>query len=187
MGGDSLEESDKSWWERHKSWITILIFVLIILATIIVIVFIGFGGLNATWPQVLFARGETLKQIYTPGIFAARKKTMMQGFVFDPQNEKSLDLKYGSFIHFFAGLPQRCEAFLIIPNNHFLRVFIVFTCLWPAKAWNVFLKDEKCLFIQFSEGKCQINAKSISLSLAASLSIQTLYRYTKSIHIGTYL
>ena len=48
MGGDSLEESDKSWWERHKSWITILIFVLIILATIIVIVFIGFGGLNAT-------------------------------------------------------------------------------------------------------------------------------------------
>jgi len=48
MGGDSLEEADKSWWERHKSWITILIFLLIILATIIVIVFIGFGGLNAT-------------------------------------------------------------------------------------------------------------------------------------------
>jgi len=48
MGGDSLEEADKSWWERNKSWITILIFVLIILATIIVIVFIGFGGLNAT-------------------------------------------------------------------------------------------------------------------------------------------
>ena len=80
------------------------------------------------------------------------------------------------------------RPFLIIPNNHFLRVFIVFTCLWPAKAWNVFLKDEKCLFIQFSEGKCQINAKSISLSLAASLSIQTLYRYTKSVHnICTYL
>ena len=48
MGGDSLEEADKSWWERNKSWITILIFVLIILATIIVIIFIGFGGLNAT-------------------------------------------------------------------------------------------------------------------------------------------
>ena len=48
MGGDSLEEADKSWWERNKSWITILIFVLIILATIIVILFIGFGGLNAT-------------------------------------------------------------------------------------------------------------------------------------------
>merc|ERR1712083_1251714 len=47
MGGESLE-ADKSWWERHKSWITILIFVLIILATIIVIIFIGFGGLNAT-------------------------------------------------------------------------------------------------------------------------------------------
>ena len=48
MGGESMEEADKSWWERHKSWITILIFVLIILATIIVILFIGFGGLNAT-------------------------------------------------------------------------------------------------------------------------------------------
>ena len=48
MGGDSLEESDKSWWESHKSWITITIFLLIILATIIVIVFIAFGGLNAT-------------------------------------------------------------------------------------------------------------------------------------------
>ena len=48
MGGDSLEEADKSWWERNKSWITILIFVLIILATVIVILFIGFGGLNPT-------------------------------------------------------------------------------------------------------------------------------------------
>ena len=48
MGGDSLEEADKSWWERHKSWITIVIFLLIIVATIIVIVFIGFGGLNTT-------------------------------------------------------------------------------------------------------------------------------------------
>ena len=47
MGGDSLEEADKSCWERHKSWITILIFVYIILATIIIIVLISFGGLNA--------------------------------------------------------------------------------------------------------------------------------------------
>ena len=48
MGGDSLEEADKSCWERHKSWITIVILLLIIVATIIVIVFIGFGGLNTT-------------------------------------------------------------------------------------------------------------------------------------------
>ena len=82
---------------------------------------------------------------------------------------------------FLQALLKDARPFFIIPNYHFLRVFIVSTCLWPAYVFE--LKDGRCLFIQFPEGKCQINAKSISLSfsLAASVSIQhtahTIYNW----------
>ena len=72
------------------------------------------------------------------------------------------------YLIFCRPLSMMWSPFLIIPKYNFLHVSILSKGLY---AWNVFLKDEKCLFIQFSEVKCQINAKCISLSPAASLII----------------
>ena len=58
-------------------------------------------------------------------------------------------------------------------ENHYQTFFLGHPVSILSKglyAWNVFLKDEKCLFIQFSEVKCQINAKCISLSLSRGIS-----------------
>ena len=71
------------------------------------------------------------------------------------------------YLIFCRPLSMMWSPFLIIPKYNFLHVSILSKGLY---AWNVFLKDEKCLFIQFSEVKCQINAKCISLSLSRGIS-----------------
>ena len=69
----------------------------------------------------------------------------------------------------FSGLFQEMPPFLIIPQFCPLPVFIQSICpflsAWPACAWNVFLKDEKCLFIQFSAGKMS-NKRQMYFSLS---------------------
>ena len=82
----------------------------------------------------------------------------------------------------FSGLFQEMPPFLIIPQFCPLPVFIQSICLflsaWPACAWNVFLKDEKCLFIQFSAGKMS-NKRQMYFSLSLQpCNISSLLRYT---------
>ena len=97
-------------------------------------------------------------------------------------NKNTLDMLFQVFTkcfkiqmtltHIFSGLFQEMPPFLIIPQFCPLPVFIQSICpllsAWPACAWNVFLKDEKCLFIQFSAGKMS-NKRQMYFSLSATL------------------
>jgi len=48
QGGDSMEEGEKSCWERRKAALYLTVSALIILSFVILIVYIALGGLNPT-------------------------------------------------------------------------------------------------------------------------------------------
>ena len=97
---------------------------------------------------------------------SANKQTIMQGQTDLTKSSKNVFCSQA----FLNDVRRRSSSFL----TFIFYVYLLFLCACDQHRLKCVSRDEKCLFIQFSEGKCQINAKSISLSLslAASCSIQ---------------
>ena len=94
---------------------------------------------------------------------------MMQGF------DKEFKIYFFSrvFLKDVSHLSSSFPNFTFYVYLLFLRLSVTSICV---------SEDEKCLFIQFSEGKCQINAKSISLYFSCGI----LHLTKHSTHIISY-